>query len=294
MNLKPTTRLGLSLFSLAIAAVAILPDRANAATTSLNFNTPVQSTDITNVDGHGPGYSGTVIDYLNVASGIDARVTATVSGDGYTFNGHIPNYTSAGNSSGDAAFDYQIANSATNNGVGFGTMGYTLDFYVSGTNFTTAATPFDFNLLVYDIDGDAAQNESLRVAKGVGSSGLDSYQIGSNGAASLTATENTNDYLFSGHSSNVAETSVNGDVILSFLNTSSVTLQFEANTTSSNDGPNTVFAAIDGDSTQKVVGTFNPVVTAKKLPEPFTIIGTIIGGTAAYRMRKKLKAANQA
>ena len=32
-------------------------------------------------------------------------------------------------------------------------------------------------------------------------------------------------------------------------------------------------------------------VDAMPVPEPFTIIGTIIGGTAALRMRKKLKAA---
>jgi hypothetical protein len=32
----------------------------------------------------------------------------------------------------------------------------------------------------------------------------------------------------------------------------------------------------------------NPDATA--VPEPFTIIGTLIGGTAAVRMRKKLKA----
>ncbi|MCY7337684.1 MAG: PEP-CTERM sorting domain-containing protein [Chamaesiphon sp.] len=29
-------------------------------------------------------------------------------------------------------------------------------------------------------------------------------------------------------------------------------------------------------------------MAATAVPEPFTIIGTIIGGTAAFRMRKKL------
>ena len=29
---------------------------------------------------------------------------------------------------------------------------------------------------------------------------------------------------------------------------------------------------------------------SQSVPEPFTIIGTIIGGTAAFRMRKKLRA----
>ena len=33
-----------------------------------------------------------------------------------------------------------------------------------------------------------------------------------------------------------------------------------------------------------------PPSTPTAVPEPFTIIGTIIGGTAAFRMRKKLKA----
>jgi hypothetical protein len=34
---------------------------------------------------------------------------------------------------------------------------------------------------------------------------------------------------------------------------------------------------------------FTPVPTATSVPEPFTIIGTFIGGTAALRLRKKLK-----
>jgi hypothetical protein len=34
---------------------------------------------------------------------------------------------------------------------------------------------------------------------------------------------------------------------------------------------------------------FEPT-TSTAVPEPFTIIGTLIGGTAAFRMRKKLKA----
>lgn len=32
---------------------------------------------------------------------------------------------------------------------------------------------------------------------------------------------------------------------------------------------------------------------AAAVPEPFTIIGTIIGGTAAFRLRKKLKSETQ-
>jgi hypothetical protein len=38
--------------------------------------------------------------------------------------------------------------------------------------------------------------------------------------------------------------------------------------------------------------TFTGNVNTTAVPEPFTIIGSIIGGTAAFRMRKKLKAAD--
>jgi hypothetical protein len=58
----------------------------------------------------------------------------------------------------------------------------------------------------------------------------------------------------------------------------------------------------DGNSSQLSVtdGTFNALgfdkinatvqQTSQSVPEPFTIVGTLIGGTAALRMRKKLKA----
>ncbi|WP_396133686.1 PEP-CTERM sorting domain-containing protein [Chamaesiphon sp. OTE_75_metabat_556] len=35
------------------------------------------------------------------------------------------------------------------------------------------------------------------------------------------------------------------------------------------------------------------VSAATAAPEPFTIIGTLVGGTAAIRMRKKLKSVNK-
>ncbi len=38
-----------------------------------------------------------------------------------------------------------------------------------------------------------------------------------------------------------------------------------------------------------VGGSYNAVIAAQSVPEPFTIVGTLIGGTAALRMRKKLK-----
>jgi hypothetical protein len=37
-------------------------------------------------------------------------------------------------------------------------------------------------------------------------------------------------------------------------------------------------------------GDYNILVSPTAVPEPFTIIGTIVGGTAALRLRKKLTA----
>jgi hypothetical protein len=38
--------------------------------------------------------------------------------------------------------------------------------------------------------------------------------------------------------------------------------------------------------------SFNTVNSSTQVPEPFTVIGTLVGGTAAFRMRKKLKSGN--
>jgi hypothetical protein len=47
-----------------------------------------------------------------------------------------------------------------------------------------------------------------------------------------------------------------------------------------------------GTYTNTITGPGN-VSTATAAPEPFTIIGTLVGGTAAMRMRKKLKSVNK-
>jgi hypothetical protein len=42
------------------------------------------------------------------------------------------------------------------------------------------------------------------------------------------------------------------------------------------------------------VGNAAQVVQRQEVPEPFTIIGTLVGGSAALRMRKKLKSNTEA
>jgi hypothetical protein len=243
----------------------------------------------------------------------------------YSVVEQIPNYTAAGNSNGDGSFLYQIAK----NQRGAGGMTYEIELFTTdGTihNYSTTYTASELRFLVYDVDGEnnlttgpgsgqSSQNqaEAVRVAAGQGFVG---YQVGTS-AAALTPTLDTTDgsYLFSGHQTNYLETDSSSAAILYFANTSSVTFQFEANTlapgstaaalTTFQTTNNPVFSAVDGDlsliaaqnldlkvaanATAKGYSTFVSTASSTAAPEPFTIVGTILGGTAALRMKKKLK-----
>jgi hypothetical protein len=305
---------------LSLAAVVTVSQPEKAAAVDLNFATPdtgVGRPDVsTNPNtfgfGFGPGVSANAIHYKNVATGVDAVVTATMFNDTgtYAFNQHIYNYSvnTAGQPVGDAAFLYY--NTAATNGVGLGTggMSYRIDlFQTDGTthNYSTAYTATDLRLFAYDVDGEPAQGEALRVFKGTDTSGLLGYQLGS--TSPLAVSEDATSYLFTGPGVNRAETDPSGAALLYFQNTSSVTFQFEANTTSGS-GNNPVFSAIDGDVS--LIGNnatnFDPTTghataaagfgtysAAQKIPEPFSIIGSLIGGGVAFGMRKKLKATNK-
>jgi hypothetical protein len=309
--------------SLTLAAVSTVSQSEKAAAVNLSFSTPVAIpgsplVSTTAAVGTGLAYTNSAIGYANVGTGangvaLDAKITATpfttsTTGSAYTFQQHLANYTSAGNSSGDAGFRYLA------NDLNAGGMTYKLDLFVSDAShtFTTAAAGQDLSFLIYDVDGENAngftQTEALRIFKGNGSSGFSSYRLGSTSDSLTVLSENANSYVFGkAAAGNVNETIVSGDIILNFKNTNSVLFQFEANTTAGGV-PNGVFSAIDGDFTMLPNTTdgalinpktgsaaFGSVVNASAataVPEPFTIIGTLIGGTAAVRMRKKLKASS--
>jgi hypothetical protein len=280
-----------------------------AAAIELNFNDPVQSNDLTSaqLSNLGAGYSGTTIDYRNVSAGVDVRVTAMVTGSDYSFVGNLPNFattqpnsTNTGSASnGDAAFLYKIGPNQT----GMGSMTYKFDFFsTDGTthDFTTAYTAANLKFLIYDVDGEASQSESVEIAKGGGFTG---YQVGDSGAA-LTASDTGSSYLFEGVGTNQNERDSDGAAIFYFENTNSVSFKFNANTTTAttNTNGNGVFSGIDGDLSllPNIQGNFGSLVSVNApgsstaVPEPFTIIGSIIGGTAAFRMRKKLKSTDKA
>ena len=121
-----------------------------------------------------------------------------------------------------------------------------------------------------------------------------SYQLGGNTSSALTFSQDATSYLFSGRGVDQAENDSSGAAIFNFDNINAVTFEFEADTITSSNVANRVFSAIDGDLsylssfTNGGAASFGAVVA---VPEPFTIIGTLVGGTAALRMRKKLKAA---
>ena len=280
-----------------MAAAATASQADKAAAVNLRFNNPVEASDFTYTTGAlGPGISSRIVRFANVATGIDAKVTATPftgaapggTGTDYTFSGHLPNYsTAAGEPAADLGFKYDIAANKT----GKGGLTYKIEFFNTGSNYTTAITPANFRFLVYDVDGEPAQNEAVRIAK---NSGLVSYQLGGNTSSALTFSQDATSYLFSGRGVDQAENDSSGAAIFNFDNINAVTFEFEADTITSSNVANRVFSAIDGDLsylssfTNGGAASFGAVVA---VPEPFTIIGTLVGGTAALRMRKKLKAA---
>ncbi len=297
----------LSALSLAVASTAIQAENAQAI--DLKFNDPVNAT--TTSTGYkaldssfglfGPGFNRPIVRYNNVATispgvTIDAQITAVANGTGYTLDAQVPNYTAANSSNGDAALVY-AASQRTNGG-----LSYKIDLFQGGGTFSTAYVAPALRFLVYDVDGESVQGEAVRIAK---NSGLVGYQVGNTTAALIPTVTAAGDYLFSGRNVNQPETDSSSAAILYFNNVSSVDFQFQAVTRSGSGLPNGVFAAIDGDlsilgSTSTAIDAaiaaqYSALVTvpdtrATAIPEPFTIIGTLVGGTAALRMRKKLKA----
>ena len=300
MKLKPLASIA-SLLTLASVANAIQPEKAAAVNLTFNSVDTAKNTVISSPLGFGSVVTNGTVYYKDVVTGVDARITATVSGTNYLFTDHEVNYTAAGNSNGDTAFDYQIAANKT----GAGTMTYKIDLFstTGGVhNYSTAYTASELRFLVYDVDGEPKQSEDLRIAAGGGFVG---YQkgLGTNALTPSVAVDGS--YLFSGHNVNISETDPSSSVILYYQNTNSVTFKFEANTTTAQNTINYVFSAIDADLSiigqqntafsdtatieTKNYGAFVSTSNSTAVPEPFTIVGTIMGGTAAMRMRKKLK-----
>ncbi len=274
-------------FLLVLFVLSLFPKEVEAQTSALlDFSQNVQATTGTNPNGFalGPYYNGSVIDYTNVATlggvAIDARMTATAFGTGYSFVGHLPNYSQ--NSPGQPAGDTGVVYNAATPGNAGGIV-YKMDFYTHSSNFTTRFVIPQARILVYDVDGEATQSEAVRAFK---SDGLLSYQIGTDPTTSLIVTDNQTNALFQGRNTNVSETSALGDVIFLYQNTSTITLQFEANTLSRSPANNGVFSGIDGDLSilnGNESGFGAPVV----VPEPSSALLAVLPLVAGLLGRRK-------
>ena len=206
-----------------LLAGLILPSVLSAQTlVDLVFNDPVEGTNTTGTGPTGAAYTGTTYRFRNVASGYDMRATITSFGNSQ-FLYSYPNYSSAaGEPSGDLGYRYQATG-----GYGLGGIRYKLDFFESGGVFSTAKVLPDLALMIYDVDGEANQDESVRVFL---SDGFYGFRMPSTGGT--TFVNEGSSFLFSGPGSNRNEDDPSGAFILYFGNTSSLILEMVSNTTS--------------------------------------------------------------
>jgi len=245
--------------------------------TDLSFSNPVQAADHSNLGGLGPAYSGTTYDFLNVAAGVDMRVTIAAFGN-VSFLGSYPNYSSAsGQPSGDLGYRYQA------NSLGSGGINYTMSFFEGGGTFTTAKILPALSLMIYDVDGEPNQDESVRV---FAADGFTTYQLPKAGGMTAQA-EGMSSMKFTGPGSNRDEDDPTGAVILNCANTSSLTLQMLSDTTGGST-PNPVFSAIDGDLSL-IGGNTGSFSQAASVPEPssFALVVIGLGGAALMRRRRR-------
>ena len=236
------------LFPLALSAQTLV---------DLAFNNPVEGTNTTGTGPAGAAYTGTTYNFLNVAPGYDMRATISSFGN-VTFLYSYPNYSSAaGEPSGDLGYRYQA------NSVGQGGINYKLDFFESGGTFSTAKILPDLALMVYDVDGEPNQDESVRAYL---SDGFYGFRMPTAAGATTFVNEGSS-FRFTGPGSNRNEDDSSGAFILYFQNTSSLTLQMLSDTAAAGGFPNPVFSAIDGNLS--LIGkNFTNFTDIQMVPEP--------------------------
>lgn len=225
---------------------------------------------------------------------VDVRVTATVKAEtdfamdnGNADTGYIPDYKS-GSTSGpeqDLAFRFYGNNiNTTENGVKL-----TFDFF-DGTGaksgqFNDLINVSQIDFAIYDVDGETYQSEFFRAYK---SDGLASYRLGNTPQALVATQQSWNTYRFDGPNTNFSETDAAGAAILTYLNTSSFTIDFGS---VQNSGPtqNAVFTAMDGDLSMFDLLDFEEAVELPPgvpLPAGLPLILSGLGGLAWIRRRK--------
>ena len=152
--------MGLSLLGASFVHGQAAPDFID-----LSFANNVEPTNGQAILNLGPSFSGTVMRFTNVAPGlvpqVDLRISVTGVSPGYVFNNSIPDYrsNSVGEPNGDLGYVYSHNGGAS----ATGGITYTLEFFEGGGTFTTPMSLPQFRMLMYDVDGESIQSESVRV-----------------------------------------------------------------------------------------------------------------------------------
>lgn len=164
---------------------------------------------------------------------INLRVTAADVGQRYSYLGSFPNYKYSNGAiepNGDLGYYYQYnggTNVPSDSPLRYGGINYTLEFF-DGNAGGGVDEPFAlpaFRLLIYDVDGEAQQTESVRVYFDEGFVG---YQLPKSGTISVEYF--TDSVLFTGPGYDEPEDNPSGMFILYFKNTSKITLSMESHT----------------------------------------------------------------
>ncbi|MEM9478555.1 MAG: hypothetical protein AAGA58_02720, partial [Verrucomicrobiota bacterium] len=268
----------------ALCAVAFLAIHAKSdgATVNLDFSNPTIGTNAF-FGGLGPYVSTAAlppnfeIGFLNAANfggqSVDVRVTATTLGNA-TLIGYFPNYSSSAASSpgGDLGVLYQ------NNGLGYGGVRYEMEFYESGTGFGTALNAPDVQLLLYDLDGESGFHTQTESATVEVADGLTNYSLGT-AASGVTVTDNGSTLTFNGNNSSSFDGTSAAAAIVTYENTSSITVTFES-TAISGSTSNPAFVAFDGNLNfaADFDNGFDPVTPVAPIPEPTVPLFSLLAG----------------
>ena len=260
-----------------LSSVYMISSETNAAVsyTNLNFNNWIDEGAAT-VAFFGYTYEKvSTMKFTNVATvngvAIDATITASaMSGSGAgAWGGFRGNYAVGSDAPrGDIAFHYYGAKA----GPTF--VNLNLKFFVGGTSFTQSKSLDSFRLMMYDVDGEAAQDE---FATAYMADGLYGFQRGT----LMTATQNSDNVRFKGPGANQSETDTNGAFVLYYANTSSVNILMESMLDSGTNNP--VFSALDGDQSMTMTGTFTSVALVP-VPGAAALLG--LAGVICGRRRR--------
>lgn len=252
----------------------------------LVFNNPVQTTNAIH-SRLGEYYTGTTFNFLNVAPGsgqqVDMRLTVTdVTSPRYVYNGAVPDYSGTlGEPGGDLGLllAYQGGGGAAGN-YGPGSVNYNLEFFRGGSNFSDPFAIPDFRIMIYEVDGEPTQGESVAV---FADDGLVSYQLPT--STQVSVTDQGDGYLlFNAPGMDYDFTDPRTAFLLRYQNTSSISLQVIANTYSNSLNNNGVLIAIDGDLSTVNGGALSTPVYV--VPEPSSA-GLLMLAAAGFLIRRR-------